>query len=258
MKYQLRGLQASFLLHAILLTILALLGHSVTQAPKPITLDFIIANDIAADDGAVKKEKVPAAKSAATYQKTNEEPVTAETRQERPPAQEPVRPAALPAPVQPAQVSVPAPQAAQLLSGPVTVPQLPVASNTAGKAVVVSSGSGSATGTITEGTAIRVGHPDGTVEFGSSAGPSFLSRELPAYPPIARRMGKEARVLLRLTIDEKGRLLQVEAVENPGFGFTEAAIEAVRKSSFVPAKRDGKPVMVVALLPVRFQLKRSE
>ena len=103
-----------------------------------------------------------------------------------------------------------------------------------------------------------MGQADGTVEFGSSAGPSFLSRELPVYPPIARRMGKEARVLLRLTIDEKGILLHVETIENPGFGFAEAAIEAVRKSSFVPAKREGKPVMVTALLPVRFQLKRSE
>ncbi len=96
------------------------------------------------------------------------------------------------------------------------------------------------------------------VEFGSSIGPRFIHREVPVYPLIARRLGKEGRVLLRLTIDEKGILLDIEVVEGAGFGLTQAAIDAVKKSTFEPAKRDGRPVLSKALLPVKFTLRRME
>lgn len=93
------------------------------------------------------------------------------------------------------------------------------------------------------------------VEFGSVEGPKFLRRTLPIYPMMARRMGKEGRVVLRLTIDEKGNLSNVEVIENAGYGFAEAAVEAVRKSSFLPVLKDGKPVASRAILPVRFNLR---
>jgi len=96
------------------------------------------------------------------------------------------------------------------------------------------------------------------VEFGSAEGPKFLHREMPVYPLLARRLNKEGRVLLRLTIDERGRLLNVEVIEGAGHGFTESAVEAVRKSSFLPAKKEGKPIPSKALLPIKFTLRRSE
>jgi len=95
------------------------------------------------------------------------------------------------------------------------------------------------------------------VEFGSANAPRFLNREMPVYPLMARRLGKEGRVLLRLTIDENGKLLNVEVIEGAGYGFTEAAVDAVRKSTFIPAKSEGKPVMSKALLPIRFSLRRE-
>lgn len=95
------------------------------------------------------------------------------------------------------------------------------------------------------------------VEFGSQNAPAFLHREMPVFPLMARRLGKEGRVLLRLTIDEKGNLLNVEVLEGAGYGFTEAAIEAVKKSTFLPAQIGGKPVMAKALLPVKFRLRRD-
>jgi protein TonB len=95
------------------------------------------------------------------------------------------------------------------------------------------------------------------VEFGSTNAPQFLHREMPVYPLMARRFGREGRVLLRLTIDENGRLLNIEVLERAGFGFTEAAIEAVKKSTFRPAMQDGRPVLSKALLPVSFKLRRD-
>ncbi len=96
------------------------------------------------------------------------------------------------------------------------------------------------------------------VEFGSSEGPRFLHREMPAYPFTARKLGKEGRVLLRLTIDDKGRLLNLEVIEGAGFGFTESAVAAVKKSTFIPAKKEGKPILSRALLPIRFTLRSAE
>ncbi len=95
------------------------------------------------------------------------------------------------------------------------------------------------------------------VPFGSDVAPRFLHREMPIYPLLARRLGKEGKVLLRLTIDEKGNLLGVDVIEKGGYGFTEAAMEAVKKSTFLPARKDGKPIASRALLTVRFRLERN-
>lgn len=95
------------------------------------------------------------------------------------------------------------------------------------------------------------------VEFGSDNAPKFLYREMPVYPILARRLGKEGKVLLRLVIDEKGALLNVDVVEGAGYGFTEAAVEAVKRSTFKPAMQDGRAVMSKAILPIRFSLRRD-
>lgn len=91
-------------------------------------------------------------------------------------------------------------------------------------------------------------------EFGSLLGPRFIYQEKPTYPPIARRLGKEGKVLLRLTINEKGDLINIEVIESAPYGFTEAAVEAIRKSKFSPAKKDGKPIASRVLLPIKFIL----
>ncbi len=96
------------------------------------------------------------------------------------------------------------------------------------------------------------------VEFGAREGPKFLRKVLPVYPVMARRMGKEGRVVLKLLIDERGNLTKMEVIERAGFGFTESAVEAVKKSSFLPAIKDGKPVASIAILPIRFNLRSDE
>lgn len=94
-------------------------------------------------------------------------------------------------------------------------------------------------------------------EFGSDSGPKFLHREMPQYPMIARRLGKEGRVILRLTIDEKGNLINIKVIGKADYGFTEAAAEAVKKSTFLPAMIDGRPVTTRAVLPIKFTLRRD-
>ena len=93
--------------------------------------------------------------------------------------------------------------------------------------------------------------------FGAPDGPSFLHRVVPSYPAFAKRLEKQGTVLLRVTIDERGRPAAVEILQKAGFGLDEEAIRAVKESTFVPAKRDGKPLTCKALLPIRFVLKES-
>lgn len=93
--------------------------------------------------------------------------------------------------------------------------------------------------------------------FGDADGPRFVQRVMPRYPELARRKGREGRVLLRLVIGPDGELRNVEVVEGGGHGFDEAALAAVRASLFAPAVRHGRAVECAALLPVRFALKGS-
>jgi periplasmic protein TonB len=95
----------------------------------------------------------------------------------------------------------------------------------------------------------------GEVVFGSASGPSFLQRVLPKYPMVARRFNREGKVILRLTIDTAGSLIAVEVLEDPGYGFAPAAVDAVRRSRFLPARHEGRPVTAKAILPVRFALQ---
>jgi TonB family protein len=93
-------------------------------------------------------------------------------------------------------------------------------------------------------------------EFGSLEGPKFLHREIPRYPRRALRRKKEGKVLLSLTIDKKGNLINVNVEKDGGYGFAQSAINAVKKSTFLPAQRNGKPIACKCLLPVKFVLNK--
>ncbi|MGC9976021.1 MAG: energy transducer TonB [Syntrophales bacterium] len=99
----------------------------------------------------------------------------------------------------------------------------------------------------------NLGMPE--ARFGDTGAPAFIHSELPVYPLLARRLGKEGRVVLELLIDKSGILQYIKVVEPSGFGFTEAAVEAVRKSTFSPALKNGEGIAARAILSVRFNLK---
>ncbi len=90
---------------------------------------------------------------------------------------------------------------------------------------------------------------------GAEGGPSFLNQVKPAYPLLARRLGKTGTVSLLLSIDENGVLTAAEVISEEGSGFKEAAIEAVKKSSFRPAINAGKNIASKARLSIVFKLE---
>ena len=102
----------------------------------------------------------------------------------------------------------------------------------------------------------NVGGHDHAVEssVGAMGGPHFIQRSVPKYPRMAQRLGVEGSVLLRLAIDASGKLTSVEVLNGAGNGFDEEAVQAVKRSTFAPAVRNGRPVRCLALLKIRFQL----
>lgn len=113
--------------------------------------------------------------------------------------------------------------------------------------------SGSGTGTAS-GSGRGTGAGDVDAGFGSPSGPRFLHREIPEYPFVARKRKIEGKVVLAVVIDETGRLTKAEVIEASDRVFAEASLEAVKKSTFLPARRNGRPVASRALLPIRFSL----
>lgn len=71
-------------------------------------------------------------------------------------------------------------------------------------------------------------------------------------------MGREGTVVLHVTIDENGQPVLVEVVKSAGYGFDEEAVKAVKNSRFVPARKESKPIVCKAVLPIRFVLKDSD
>ncbi len=93
------------------------------------------------------------------------------------------------------------------------------------------------------------------VGFGSPDGPRFLHRVIPSYPEFAQEQEMQGTVFLRVEIDEHGRVVNVKVLKKAGFGFDEAAVKAIRESTFIPAKNEGKCCGCMVLIPIRFELQ---
>ncbi len=72
--------------------------------------------------------------------------------------------------------------------------------------------------------------------------PELVYRAPAVYPPAALDAGREAGVPLRLAVDERGRVVDVEVVEAQGSGFDAAAVLAARAFRFEPGlDASGRP-----------------
>ena len=78
----------------------------------------------------------------------------------------------------------------------------------------------------------------------------------PDYPKMARQAEIEGVVLLKVTIDERGRVINVVVIKSDSEVFNDAAIEAMRKWIFAPAEQSGNPVKATVTIPLRFSLDR--
>jgi len=75
------------------------------------------------------------------------------------------------------------------------------------------------------------------------------------YPPIALKQGIEGVVYLELYIDQTGQIRKINILKDPGYGFAEAAVAALKNVVCKPAMANGEAVAVRFRYPVRFKSK---
>jgi len=85
--------------------------------------------------------------------------------------------------------------------------------------------------------------------------PVLVEGAEPEYPTAAQKEGREAIVVLKLTVDKDGHVTNVEMVQSGGDDFDVAAREAVLKFHFTPATRDDKPIAAKVLYRHEFKLE---
>lgn len=93
------------------------------------------------------------------------------------------------------------------------------------------------------------------VLVGATPDPRYADAFHPAYPAALQRAGLEGSVTVRVTIDERGRVIDVAMVRATNAAFYEETREqALAHWRFRPATRDGVAVRSEQVLTVHFQL----
>ncbi|HMA95424.1 MAG TPA: TonB-dependent receptor, partial [Polyangiaceae bacterium] len=88
--------------------------------------------------------------------------------------------------------------------------------------------------------------------------PRLLHFEPAVYPKEAEAAGLAAEVVLRLTVDERGAVTNVEVTQPAGHGFDQAASDAALRLTFEPALRNGAPIRARVLYRYSFKLSTAE
>jgi TonB family protein len=74
------------------------------------------------------------------------------------------------------------------------------------------------------------------------------------YPPAARHLNRAAVVDVKVLVDEHGKVIDADRIgAKVGFGFDEAAVDAVRRAVFQPAVKEGVRVKMWTTLRVNFK-----
>ena len=86
--------------------------------------------------------------------------------------------------------------------------------------------------------------------------PSILRRVTPEYPAKAKNSRVVGTVVVRIVIDTAGLPDEcaIHSASPPEY-FEEAAIDAARRTRFLPGRIKGRPVKTLVLLPFAFRLK---
>lgn len=84
---------------------------------------------------------------------------------------------------------------------------------------------------------------------------SQLDYPAPVYPVISRRLGEQGRVLLDVHILPDGSVGEIRLKRSSGHArLDDAAIEAVRRWHYLPARRGGEPIPWWYVQPIAFAL----
>ncbi|MDE1713942.1 energy transducer TonB (plasmid) [Chromobacterium amazonense] len=84
----------------------------------------------------------------------------------------------------------------------------------------------------------------------------YLNNPAPAYPSQSQEDGEAGTVRLRVHVSAQGLPLDVAVQDSSGFPrLDRAALAAVKRWRFIPAKRGDEPIAYTFVVPVEFSLK---
>jgi protein TonB len=109
----------------------------------------------------------------------------------------------------------------------------------------------------TTGSPTNQAAPQGTGHHtaGANTRPDYLDNPAPTYPALARRLGQEGTVLLRVDVDAKGKPTRVTVQKSSGFSLLDTtAIQAVKRWKFKPAQVAFFTVGSTVDVPITFRL----
>ena len=243
-------LGGSIFFHVLALVLIAWLGPVAGTAlipPKVVTVEVVTADPVPPPPPPKPVARAIVAVKHAL--ETNRSPKVEPTPvpPEPTPAPPAAQPEAPPAPVQAAETPNPQPAAAgteTFAGGDVNLGRGGSSGARAGQNLAAVGPSTSALGADGPGTLTSFAVPKGGYQM------------KPTYPESARRAGIEGTSLLRFEITEGGMVSKITVEKSAGHEeLDRAAIAAVQKWRFEPARRGAQAVAVWVTLPVRFELK---
>jgi len=84
----------------------------------------------------------------------------------------------------------------------------------------------------------------------------YLQNPAPQYPPLARRMREQGKVILRVLVDADGLAERVELRTSSGSArLDQSAQDTVKRWKFVPARQGERNVAAWVLVPITFTLE---
>jgi protein TonB len=90
-------------------------------------------------------------------------------------------------------------------------------------------------------------------------GAAYLNNPAPKYPTIAKRLGEQGRVLLRVLVSADGLAKDVRLHSSSGSTtLDDSAIKAVRHWRFIPAKQGDASVEAWVQVPIVFKLDQGD
>ncbi len=96
--------------------------------------------------------------------------------------------------------------------------------------------------------------PDVFVAFDTP--PQRMDVVEPEYPEIARELHSQGTVIVQVTVDETGKVIDAVVVQSDVIeALEQAALKAARASQFKPAKQRDVPVKARIVIPFRFVLR---
>jgi hypothetical protein len=105
----------------------------------------------------------------------------------------------------------------------------------------------------TESTSLAVAEPDPEPFIAVEKDPQLVRLQKPEIPDVAWQNASELQVILRVMVDAEGKPVKVKVLKGDNPGISNAAANAVMKSTFTPGIMGKAPVTAWLTLPLKFR-----